>query len=73
MNDSNKRDIANVIEIRQMLTNICRNIDNMDLRIVKAQVNAIDKMLISAKDERTYNQLKATLGDKFDSIDFYEK
>lgn len=62
----------NVVECRKILANIIQTIETVDIKQAKIVINAVDKMLISAKDERRYNIEKVLYGDKVPEIGFYE-
>ena len=65
-------DVMNIIECRKVLSSVIREIDEWDNKKAGIVINAIDKMLISGKDERRYNIEKMIHGDKLPSVEFYE-
>jgi len=62
----------NTRDIREKLTEIIDQIDTIDLRKAKTIINAVDKMLISAKDEKKYFIDKKIYGQVIPIMDFYE-
>lgn len=62
----------NISDCRKTLSEIIKSIDTVDIKRAKIVINAVDKMLISAKDERRYNVEKVLYENKIPNIEFYE-